>query len=269
MFLMLAAAAQIAAQPPASPAPAEIAYLPVAGGGYHAIEPAVRLIRDLAAEPGPRLRRADLPSVGFRDCLERFDYIDHAETCLRPLVPREHRGAPLVLVFVEEVRRSNVTGSVVNKTLTVRCVGARAVARAELSGTLDSEFSVREAREPVRECLADAARTPEQAAVDPATGEATWRFPLQPGGLTRNDSDARGNALERAIVEIEESRAPGTARAECTMSARVSRVLGGWWLRAGDRVMLALPCGTNGVQHDRPALLFVNFERQLRYLEPL
>ena len=269
MLLMLAAV-QMAVQSAAAPAaPAEIAYLPVAGGGYHAIAPAERLIRDLAAEPGPRLRRADLASDRFRECLERFDYIDHAETCLRPLVPLEHRGAPLVLVFVEEVRRSNVTGSVVNKTLTVRCVGTRAVARAELGGTLDSEYSIRQAREPVRQCLADAARTPGQATVDPATGAATWRFPLQPGGLTRSHADARGNALERAIVEIEENRAPGATHAECTMSARVSRVLGGWWLRAGDTVVLAVPCGTNAVRDGRPALMFVNFERQLRYLEPL
>lgn len=266
MFLKFATALQIAAQP--SP-PAEIAYFPVAGGEYNAIEPAERLIRDLAAEAGPRLRRVDVPSAGFQECLRRFDYIDHAETCLRPLVPREHGGAPFVLVFVEEVRRSNVTGSVVNKTLTVRCVGARAVARAELSGTLNNAFAIRQAREPVRQCLADAARTPEQAAIDPRTGAATWRFPLQPGGLTRDHAEARGNGLERAIVEIEESRRPGAPYSECRLSARVSRVLGGWWLRAGDRVELAVPCGTNGVRHDRPALMFVNFERQLRYLEGL
>ncbi|MEA3016822.1 MAG: hypothetical protein QOI38_1544 [Sphingomonadales bacterium] len=269
MFLKLAAALQIAAQPAPPAAPAAIFYLPVAGGDYHALEPAERLIRDLAAEPGPRLRRADLARDGYRDCLERYDYIDHAETCIRPLVPRHHRGAPLVVVFVEEVRRPNITGSVVNKTLTVRCVGARAVARAELGGTLDSEFAVRQAREPVRRCLADAARTPEQATVDPTTGAATWRFPLQPGGLTRNPAEARGNALERAIVEIEESRAPGAPYSDCTLSARVSRVVGGWWLRAGDIIDLAVPCGTNGVRHDRPALLYVNFERQLRYLEEL
>jgi hypothetical protein len=269
MFLKLAAALQIAVQPAPPAPPPEIAYLPVAGGGYHAIEPAEQLIRDLAGEPGPRLRRADLPSAGFRDCLERYDYIDHTETCVRPLVPREHRGAPLVVVFVEEVRRPNITGSVVNKTLTVRCVGARAVARAELSGTLDSEFAVRQARQPVRQCLADAARTPEQATIDRSTGAATWRFPLQGGGLTRNHADARGNALERAIVEIEESRPPGAPYSDCTLSARVSRVVGGWWLRAGDRIVLAVPCGTNGVRHDRPALLYVNFERELRYLEGL
>jgi|GEM_PF-3474887 len=268
MLLMLAAA-QLAVQAPAPAPPAEIAYLPVAGGGYHAIAPAERLIRDLAAEPGPRLRRAELASDGFRDCLERFDYIDHAETCLRPLVQREHRGAPLVVVFVEEVRRSNITGTVVNKTLTVRCVGSRAVARAELSGTLNSEFSMRHAREPVRKCLADAARTPEQANVDPTTGIATWRFPIQRDGLTRDYEDARGNALERAIVEIEERRPAGAADSDCTLSARVSRVLGGWWLRTGDRVELGLPCGTNTVGAGRPALLFVNFERTLRYLEPL
>ncbi|HEX8366158.1 MAG TPA: hypothetical protein VF603_12835 [Allosphingosinicella sp.] len=269
MFLKLAAALQIAAQPAPAAPPAEIAYLPVAGGGYHAIEPAERLIASLAAEPGPRLRRVNLPSRGFQECLERFDYIDHAETCLRPLVAREHDGAPLVLVFVEEVRRSNVTGSVVNKTLTVRCVGARAVARAELSGTLNSEFAIRQAREPVRQCLADAARTPEQARIDPATGGAAWRFPVQPNGLTRDYEDARGNALERAIVEIEDSRPEATADRDCTVRARVSRVLGGWWLRAGDTVTLTLPCHTNAVRDGRPALLFVNFERQLRYLEPL
>jgi len=268
MFLILAAV-QMAVQPAALAAPAEIAYLPVAGGAYHAIAPAERLIAGLAAEPGPRIRHADLASNEFRECLERFDYIDHAETCLRPLVPREHGGAPLVVVFVEEVRRSNVTGTVVNKTLTVRCVGPRAVARAELSGTLDSEFAIRQAREPVRRCLADAARAPGQAVVDPATGAATWRFPLQPGGLTRDYEDARGNALERAIVEIEESRPAGGADRDCTMSARVSRVLGGWWLRTGDTVILDVPCNTNAVRHGRPALLFVNFERKLRYLESL
>lgn len=269
MFLKLAAALQIAVQPAPAALPAQIAYLPVAGGDYHALEPAERLIRELAAEPGPRLRRAALPTRELQDCLERYDYIDHAETCIRPLVPRAHRGAPLVVVFVEEVRRPNITGSVVNKTLTVRCVGARAVARAELGGTLDSEFAVRQAREPVRQCLADAARTPEQAMIDAATGAATWRFPLQPGGLTRNHADARGNALERAIVEIEESRSPGGSYSDCTLSARISRVVGGWWLRAGDRIILAVPCGTNGVHHDRPALMYLNFERQLRYLEPL
>jgi hypothetical protein len=271
MLWTIAAAAQLAAQVPGPPdGPAEIAYLPVAGGGYHAVAPAERLIRDLAAEPGPRLRRADLPGEAYRDCLERYDYIDHAETCLRPLVARDHRGAPLVLVFVEEVRRSNITGTVVNKTLTVRCVGARAVARAELAGTLDSAFAIRQAREPVRRCLADAARTPEQATLDPANGAATWRFPLQRGGLTRSFADARGNALERAIVEIEERRPAGsTSNADCTLSARVSRVVGGWWLRAGDTVLLPVPCGSNGVVHDRPALLFVNFGRELRYLEAL
>lgn len=269
MFLTLAAAVQIAAHP-AAPAPAEIAYLPVTGGGYHATGPAERLIRDLARDPGPRLRRSALAIEGARDCLERYAYVDHAQTCLRPLVPREEGGAPFVLVYVEEVRRPNIIGTVVNKTLTVRCVGARAVARAELSGTLETEFALRRAREPVRQCLADAARTPDQATIDPATGTATWRFPLQRDGLTRTFADARGNALERAIVEIEESRPPGsTSYGDCTLSARVSRVLGGWWLRAGDTVMLAVPCGTSGVTHDRPALMFVNFERELRYLEPL
>jgi hypothetical protein len=269
MFLKLAAALQIAVQPALPMPPAEIAYLPVTGGGYHAIEPAERLIRELAREPGPLLRRADIPARGLQDCLARYAYVDDAQTCLRPLVARAHRGAPLVIVYVEEVRRSNITGRVVNKTLTVRCVGARAVARAELSGTLDSEFAIRQAREPVRQCLIDAARTPEQAAIDPRTGTATWRFPLQREGLSRNLADARGNALERAIVEVEESRRPGGPNSECTLNARVSRVLGGWWLRAGDRVILTVPCGTNGVRDGRPALLFVNFERQLRYLEPL
>jgi hypothetical protein len=269
MFLTLAVAVQIAAQP-AAPAPAEIAYLPVTGGDYHATEPAERLIRDLARDPGPRLRRSTLAIEGLRDCLERYDYVDHAETCLRPLVPREEGGAPVVLVYVEEVRRPNIIGTVVNKTLTVRCVGARAVARAELSGTIETEFSMRHAREPVRQCLIDAARTPDQATIDRATAAATWRFPLQPGGLTRNLAEARGNALERAIVEIEESRPPGSSSYnDCTLRARVSRVVGGWWLRTGDTVALAVPCGTNGVRHDRPALLFVNFERELRYLEPL
>jgi hypothetical protein len=268
MFLTLAAAVQFAAQPPH--APAEISYLPVAGGDYHATEPAERLIRELAGEPGPRLRRSTLSIGGLQDCLERYDFVDDAETCLRPLVPREDGGAPVVLVYVEEVRRPNIIGTVVNKTLTVRCVGARAVGRAELSGTLDSEVSLRWAREPVRQCLADAARTPGQATLDPATGAATWRFPLQPGGLSRDIADARGNALERAVVEIEESRLPGsTSYNDCTLRARVSRVVGGWWLRTGDTVMLAVPCGTNGVRHDRPAVMFVNFERELRYLEPL
>lgn len=266
MLLTIAAALQVAA----APAPAEIAYLPVSGGGYHATGPAERLISDLARDPGPRLRRASRPIAAFQDCLRRYDYVDHAETCLRPLIPQADRGAPLVVVYVEEVRRSNVTGSVVNKTLTVRCVGPRAVARAELSGTLDTEFALRQAREPVRRCLADAARTPEQATIDATTGAAAWRFPLQGGGLTRDLAHARGNALERAIVEIAESRPAGSSSYDdCTLTARVSRVVGGWWLRAGDIVALGLPCGTNGVRHDRPALMFVNFERELRYLEPL
>jgi hypothetical protein len=269
MFLKLAAAVQIAAQPAAA-APAEIAYLPIAAGDYHATEPVERLIRDLARDPGPRLRRSTRSIDGVEACLERYDYVDYAETCLRPLLPRADRGAPLVLVFVEEVRRPNIIGTVVNKTLTVRCVGARAVARAELSGTLETDFAVRQAREPVRQCLANAARTPEQAGVDPATGAATWRFPLQRGGLTRNLAEARGNALERAVVEIEETHPPGsTSYRDCTLRARVGRVVGGWWLRAGDTVMLAVPCGTNGVVHDRPALMYLSFERELRYLEPL
>jgi hypothetical protein len=269
MLLVLAAAVQLALQPVAPPEPAEIAYLTVTGGDYYAVEPAERLIREIAAEPGPRLRRSRLATRAMQFCLELYPYVDDAQTCLRPLVPRADRGAPLVVVYIEEVRRPNIIGTVVNKTLTVRCVGARAVASAELSGTLDTESSILQARAPVRRCLADAARTPVEATIDPATGAATWRFGLQAGGLTRNLTEARGNALERAIVEIEESRAPGAPYADCRLSARVTRVVAGWWLRDGDMVMLPVPCGTNGVRDGRAALMYLSFERRLRLLEPL
>lgn len=259
MLWTLAAAVQLAAQP----LPAEIAYQPVAGGSYYPVEWAEQAIRAAAATEGPPLRRASV-ETDFAACLDR-SFVDDAQTCLRALIP--HRaGAPLVLVYVEEDRRPNITGAVVNKSLNLRCVGARAVAHADFDA---DDGAIGRAADAIRRCLADAARIPDQAVVDPATGAARWSFALQPSGLTRSLNEARGNALERAIVEIEENRAPGAPYRECTLTARVSRIVGGWWLRAGDTVALPVPCGTNGVSHGRPALLYLSFERQLRYLEPL
>ncbi|HEX8643023.1 MAG TPA: hypothetical protein VF702_03825 [Allosphingosinicella sp.] len=271
MLLTIAAALQLAAgaAESAPPAPPEIAYVHIAGGAYRAVAPADRLLTSLEAEEGPRLRRAALDTDALDACLARSTMIDDAEHCVRALLPRRDGGAPVVAVFVEEDRRPNIIGTVVNKSLNVRCVGYRAVARAELD-TLDRPDQIERARVPVRQCIAAATRTPAQASVDEPTGAATWRFPLREGGLIRDSLQARGNGLERAIVEIEETHsADGTIGGRCSLSARVSRVLGGWWLRAGDTVELGLPCHANGVRHARPALLFVNFERELHYLEPL
>jgi hypothetical protein len=259
MLWTLAAAVQVAAQP----LPAEIAYQPVAGGSYYPVEWAEQAIGAAAATEGPRLRRASF-AADFAACLDR-SFVDDAQTCLRALIP--HRtGAPLVLVYVEEDRRPNITGTVVNKSLNLRCVGARAVASADFDA---DDGAIGRAAEDVRRCLAAAARIPDQATIDPATGAARWSFAVQPSGLVRDLPEARGNALERAVVEIEEHRAPDASYRDCTLSARVSRIVGGWWLRAGDSIALPVPCGTNGVRHGRPALLYLSFERQLRYLEPL
>ena len=270
MFLSLAAALQLAAQVSAvPPPPPEIAYVHIAGGQYRAVAPANRLLRSLEAEGGPRLRRAARDTAALDACLARSTMIDDAEHCVRELLPRRDGGAPVVAVFVEEDRRPNIIGTVVNKSLTVRCVGYRAVARAELD-TLDRPDQIERARDPVRQCIARATRIPAQPSVDEATGAATWRFPLREGGLIGDYSLARGNGLDRAIVEIEQTHtADGTIGGRCSMSAHVSRVLGGWWLRAGDTVALDLPCHTSGVRHARPALLFVNYEHELHYLEPL
>ncbi len=260
MWWTIAAAVQMTAQP----LPAEIAYQPIAGGTYYPVEWAERAVREAAPADGPRLRATSFAPGAGDACLDR-SFVDDAQTCLRALIP--HRpGTPLVLVYVEEDRRPNITGAVVNKSLTLRCVGARAVAHADFEA---NDAAMGRAREAIRRCLANAARTPEQARIDPASGTASWEFALQPGGLTTSLSEARGNALERAIVEIEENRAPGASYRDCTLSARVSRIVGGWWLRAGDTVGLPVPCGTNGVRHGRAALMYLSFDRQLRYLEPL
>ena len=261
MLWTIATAVQLAAQP----LPAEIAYQPIAGGDYYPVEWAEQAVVAAASSEGPRLRRASFGTGAAIACLEDRNFVDDAQTCLRALVPLRP-GAPLVLVYVEEDRRSNITGAVVNKSLNLRCVGARAVGHADFDA---NEAAIGRARESIRRCIAEAARTPEQATIDPASGAASWAFALQPNGLTRSLPDARGNALERAIVEIEENRAPGAPYRDCTLSARVSRVVGGWWLRAGDTVALSVPCGTNGVSHGRPALMYLSFDRQLRYLEPL
>jgi hypothetical protein len=260
MLWTIATAMQLAAQP----LPAEISYQPIAGGDYYPLEWAELAVREAAATDGPRLRATSFAPGAGDACLDR-SFVDDAQTCLRALVP--HRpGTSLVLVYVEEDRRPNVTGAVVNKSLNLRCVGARAVGHADFDA---NDAAIGRARESIRRCLADAARTPERATIDPASGAASWEFALQPSGLTRSVTEARGNALERAIVEIEENLPSGAPYRDCTLSARVSRIVGGWWLRAGDTVALPVPCGTNGVSHGRPALLYLSFDRQLRYLEPL
>lgn len=260
MLWTIAAAVQMTVQP----LPAEIAYQPVAGGTYYPVEWAERAVREAAATDSPRLRATSFAPAAGDACLDR-SFVDDAQTCLRALIP--HRpGTPLVLVYVEEDRRPNITGAVVNKSLNLRCVGARAVAHADFDA---NDAGIGRARESIRRCLMDASRTPEQATIDPASGRARWEFAVQPSGLTRSLTEARGNALERAVIEIEETRAPGAPYRECTLSARVSRIVGGWWLRAGDTVALPVPCGTNGVSHGRPALMYLSFDRELRYLEPL
>ena len=271
MFWTMAAAVQLATQPVAVPAPPpEIAWLPIAGGEYPPSKPIEGLIEGLPGAEGPRLRRSAVDTGAFARCLERSRLIDDAEGCVRALLPRSDGGTPLVAVFLEEDRRPNIIGTVVNKSLNVRCVGLRAVARADLPNALDTPADVERARAPVRQCLFDALRTPGQATLDATTGAATWRFPLRQGGLLRDLQQARGNGLERAIVDIEEVRPPAQAAGrDCALVARVARVIGGWWLRAGDTVALGVPCGTNGVRDGRPALLHVNFERELHYLEPL
>jgi hypothetical protein len=270
MFWTMAVAVQLATQPVAAAAPPEIAWLPIAGGEYPASKPLEGLIGGLPGTAGPRLRRSALETGPFARCLERSSMIDDAEGCVRALLPRGDGGTPLVAIFLEEDRRPNIIGTVVNKSLNVRCVGLRAVARADLPNALDTPAAVERARAPVRQCLIDALRTPDQASLDTASGAATWRFPLRPGGLLRDLPLARGNALERAIVDIEEVRPAGQpAGRDCALVAHVARVVGGWWLRSGDTVALGLPCGTNGVRDGRPALLHVNFERELHFLEPL
>jgi hypothetical protein len=246
-------------------APAQVAYVPVAGGAFHRIAPVEAL---LAGEAG--LRRSAADGAPFAACLQRFPYVDHANTCLRAALPRTDGGAPLVTIYVEEVRRSNVTGSRVNKTLTIWCVGQRAVGRAELAGTLDAPHEVETARAPARQCVADALRVAAGATIDEATGAASWRFAPGEGGLIRDQPLARGNARERAIVTVRETWSKGEARrGDCTLAAQVERVLGGSRLRAGDMIALPVPCGTNGVADGMPAHLFVGYGGELRYFEPL
>jgi len=260
MLWTIAAAVQTAAQP----LPAEIAYQPISGGHYYPVEWAEGAVRGAAATDGPRLRATSFAPGAGDACLDR-SFVDDAQTCLRALVP--HRpGTPVVLVYIEEDRRPNITGAVVNKSLTLRCVAARAVAHADFEA---NDAAIARAGDAIRRCLVEAAHTPDGVSIDPVTGAARWTFEVQPSGLIRDLSEARGNALERAIVDVEENRAPGAPYRDCTLRARVSRVVGGWWLRAGDTVALPVPCGTNGVRHGRPALMYLSFDRQLRYLEPL
>lgn len=264
MSWMIAAALQIAVQ---APFPVEVAYLPVASGDYQRVD---ALLAGLPANGGPRLRRSALDSAPFARCLTPSRLSDDEDFCVRGLLPRGEGDLPLVALVVEEDRRSNITGRVVWKSFTIRCVGYRGVGRAELGTTLATPFDVQRARAPLRQCIADALRIPAQATIDAATGAANWRFPVRAEGLIRDAVLARGNGLERAIVDIEERRvAGGTAGGECILTARVSRAVGGWWLRNGDTIALGLPCGTNDVRHGRPAHLMIDFEREIRYLEPL
>jgi hypothetical protein len=267
MSWMIAAALQAAA-PPALPA--EVAFLPVASAGSPASNRVDAVLTGLPRSGGPRLRRSALDPAPFARCLERTRLSDDEDFCVRGLLPRGEAELPLVAILIEEDRRSNITGRIVRKSVTIRCVAHRGVGRAVLGNALGTASEIDRARDPVRQCIANALRIPAQARIDVATGAATWRFPVRSEGLIRDTALARGNGLERAIVDIEERRVAGeTAGGECTLQARVSRVLGGWWLRDGDTVLLGLPCGTNGVRHGRPAHLMIDYERALRYLEPL
>lgn len=274
--------ALMAAQPTA--APSEIVYVPV-GGPRAAMMQRIEDMLPTIAPAGVRPRRARVDPAAMEACIDDRGLSDRVDMCIRRLVPAPQRGVPVVALYIDEARISNVTGSRVHLRHRLRCIGQRAIGFASLGDRDDRRLATvaTDVKEEIRTCLTTA-MTPRNAALlgrEARSGGPLWRLPLAPY-LPRDAAHARGLGSEEATVTIEAlHRVPTRRRPLCLIRARVQEEEAYYFLRTGDLIEARVACAgearadflrtiaPEGLRRGSRAKIHVDSDGELLFVEPL
>lgn len=222
----------------------DIAYSVVPGAASAPTRRFEALLRE--ASGNFRLRQARLEPASLRSCGDRNSPAA-VDLCARMALPPGSGGAPVVAFAIEEERRPNVTGSRVNRTYKLHCVGPRGVGTMPLpeQGELSGLAYRRMAEGDLRVCLRDALAVPSWLSLD-ERGNGRARAPYSVYQVRPVRSAAQVTRTFNDIAIIEYSAAdiykPADRRA-CLYPVRVVEVERGTAWRRGDMAEFTIGCG--------------------------